>query len=238
MTTPCLQPLGRVAGPAGPERLGLRVLAVRGRKTNEWRTTPVNPLTLDGARYLVAPRGTTQWVRNIRVAGVAELRKGRRRRADPGHRAVRRREGAGPARLSQALEVRNREVLRGDRARRQRRPSCGPSRRTTRPSGSWAEPATRPARHCPAVSRYSTCGASAVARGAAGARSRRPGRGSCPTRSMTARDRRLPSVGERDDLVQPVRRRTPVGATPGPPRWPVPSPRPGRARRHPISTPA
>ena len=56
---------------------GSRVLAVRGRKTNEWRTTPVNPLTLDGTRYLVAPRGTTQWVRNIRVSGTAELRKGR-----------------------------------------------------------------------------------------------------------------------------------------------------------------
>ncbi|MGH8994757.1 MAG: nitroreductase/quinone reductase family protein [Acidimicrobiales bacterium] len=57
---------------------GSRVLAVRGRSTNEWRTTPVNPLDFDGGRYLVAPRGTTQWVRNIRAAGAAELRKGRR----------------------------------------------------------------------------------------------------------------------------------------------------------------
>jgi hypothetical protein len=38
---------------------------------------PVNPLTLDGHRYLVAPRGTTEWVRNIRVAGGGELRLGR-----------------------------------------------------------------------------------------------------------------------------------------------------------------
>src|SRR5580700_7128394 len=60
---------------------GSRVLAVRGRTTNEWRTTPVNPLALDGARYLVAPRGTTQWVRNIRASGAAELRKGRRAEA-------------------------------------------------------------------------------------------------------------------------------------------------------------
>src|ERR1035441_875314 len=57
---------------------GSRVLAVRGRKTNEWRMTPVNVLTEGGMRYLVAPRGTTQWVRNIRAAGGGELRVGRR----------------------------------------------------------------------------------------------------------------------------------------------------------------
>ncbi len=57
---------------------GSRVLAVRGRKSGEWRTTPVNPLTLDGERYLIAPRGNTQWVRNMRVAGGGELRLGRR----------------------------------------------------------------------------------------------------------------------------------------------------------------
>lgn len=57
---------------------GSRVLAVRGRSSGEWRTTPVNLLTVDGQRYLVAPRGHTQWVRNIRVAGGGELRLGRR----------------------------------------------------------------------------------------------------------------------------------------------------------------
>ena len=57
---------------------GSRVLAVRGRKSGEWRTTPVNPLTLDGERYLIAPRGNTQWVRNMRVAGGGELRRGRK----------------------------------------------------------------------------------------------------------------------------------------------------------------
>ncbi len=57
---------------------GSRVLAVRGRKSGEWRTTPVNLLTVDGVRYLVSPRGQTQWVRNIRVAGGGELRVGRR----------------------------------------------------------------------------------------------------------------------------------------------------------------
>ena len=57
---------------------GSRILCVRGRSSGEWRTTPVNPLTIDGARYLVAPRGNTQWVRNMRAAGGGELHIGRR----------------------------------------------------------------------------------------------------------------------------------------------------------------
>jgi deazaflavin-dependent oxidoreductase (nitroreductase family) len=62
----------------GLSLFGSRVLAVRGRKSGEWRMTPVNPLSIDGARYLVAPRGNTQWVRNLRVAGGGELRAGRK----------------------------------------------------------------------------------------------------------------------------------------------------------------
>ena len=58
---------------------GSRELRVRGRTSGEWRTTPVNLLTHEGVRYLVAPRGVTQWVRNLRVAGEGELRVGRRR---------------------------------------------------------------------------------------------------------------------------------------------------------------
>ena len=57
---------------------GSRQLAVRGRTSGEWKTVPVNPLDFEGGRYLVAPRGTTQWVRNIRVAGGGELRLGRK----------------------------------------------------------------------------------------------------------------------------------------------------------------
>ncbi len=41
---------------------GSRVLAVRGRTSGEWRTTPVNPLRVGGSVYLVSPRGHTQWV--------------------------------------------------------------------------------------------------------------------------------------------------------------------------------
>lgn len=61
---------------AGISVWGSRVLAVRGRTSGQWRTTPVNPLTLNGERYLVAPRGETQWVRNLRAAGTGELRLG------------------------------------------------------------------------------------------------------------------------------------------------------------------
>ncbi|MCA1669884.1 MAG: nitroreductase family deazaflavin-dependent oxidoreductase [Thermomicrobia bacterium] len=57
---------------------GSRVLAVRGRASGEWRTVPINLLVHDDVRYLVAPRGVTQWVRNIRASGAGELRVGRR----------------------------------------------------------------------------------------------------------------------------------------------------------------
>jgi deazaflavin-dependent oxidoreductase (nitroreductase family) len=63
---------------AGISVKGSRDLRVRGRKTGEWRTTPVNLLTIGDQRYLVAPRGHTQWVANLRVAGTGELRVGRR----------------------------------------------------------------------------------------------------------------------------------------------------------------
>jgi F420H(2)-dependent quinone reductase len=57
-------------------RLGLdlkvkRVLEVRGRKSGEWRNFPVNELFVGERRYLVSPRGETQWVRNLRATGPA-----------------------------------------------------------------------------------------------------------------------------------------------------------------------
>ncbi len=52
---------------------GARVLEVKGRKSGEWRQTPVNPLSFEGERYLVAPRGHTQWVRNLRASGEGRL---------------------------------------------------------------------------------------------------------------------------------------------------------------------
>jgi deazaflavin-dependent oxidoreductase (nitroreductase family) len=68
---------------AGLTRLGVsvagsRVLEIRGRKTGQPRRNPVNLLTLEGTRYLVAPRGHTQWVRNLRAQGEGRLLLGRR----------------------------------------------------------------------------------------------------------------------------------------------------------------
>jgi deazaflavin-dependent oxidoreductase (nitroreductase family) len=60
---------------------GSRELRVRGRRSGEIRSVPVNLLTHEGHDYLVAPRGLTQWVRNLRVAGEGELRVGRQHRA-------------------------------------------------------------------------------------------------------------------------------------------------------------
>ncbi|MBV9416899.1 MAG: nitroreductase family deazaflavin-dependent oxidoreductase [Solirubrobacterales bacterium] len=68
---------------AGLTRLGVsvygsRVLEVKGRKSGEWRSTPVNLLRYEGADYLIAPRGQTQWVKNLRAGGEGRLRVGRR----------------------------------------------------------------------------------------------------------------------------------------------------------------
>jgi deazaflavin-dependent oxidoreductase (nitroreductase family) len=66
---------------AGMTRLGIslygsRILAVPGRKSGTFRTVPVNLLEHEGDRYLVAPRGETEWVRNLRASGAGELRLG------------------------------------------------------------------------------------------------------------------------------------------------------------------
>jgi deazaflavin-dependent oxidoreductase (nitroreductase family) len=69
---------------AGLSKLGVsvwgsRVLYVKGRTSGEWRSTPVNLLSHGGERYIVAPRGITQWVKNLRAAdGHGELHLGRR----------------------------------------------------------------------------------------------------------------------------------------------------------------
>ena len=60
---------------------GSRILAVQGRRSGNWRAVPVNLLDHGEARYLVAPHGETEWVRNLRAAGSGELRLGSRRHA-------------------------------------------------------------------------------------------------------------------------------------------------------------
>src|SRR5947208_14718757 len=55
------------------------LLEVRGRKSGRTYSTPIDLLELNGKRYLVAPRGRTQWVRNAEAAGEVTLKKGRTR---------------------------------------------------------------------------------------------------------------------------------------------------------------
>ncbi|MCC6436541.1 MAG: nitroreductase family deazaflavin-dependent oxidoreductase, partial [Acidimicrobiales bacterium] len=81
LTRSILNPVVIAAARIGLSLWGARVLEVPGRCTGAVRTTPVNVLELAGERYLVAPRGCTEWVRNVRAAGGATLRLGRRREA-------------------------------------------------------------------------------------------------------------------------------------------------------------
>jgi deazaflavin-dependent oxidoreductase (nitroreductase family) len=52
------------------------LLQVRGRKSGKLYSTPIDLLELEGRRYLVAPRGQTQWVRNAEASGEVALKKG------------------------------------------------------------------------------------------------------------------------------------------------------------------
>ena len=55
------------------------LLQVRGRKSGKIFSTPVDLLVINGKRFLVAPRGRTQWVRNAEAAGQILLKKGKLR---------------------------------------------------------------------------------------------------------------------------------------------------------------
>ena len=67
-----------IATGIGPAHIYL--LEVRGRKTGKLYATPVDPVDINGKRYLVAPRGRAQWVRNAEAAGEIVLRRGSNRR--------------------------------------------------------------------------------------------------------------------------------------------------------------
>ncbi|GAC55889.1 hypothetical protein GOHSU_02_00320 [Gordonia hirsuta DSM 44140 = NBRC 16056] len=56
---------------------GARTLTVTGRSSGNAHRIPVNPLTVGERRYLVAPRGVTDWVRNVRIDPRGQLRRGR-----------------------------------------------------------------------------------------------------------------------------------------------------------------
>jgi deazaflavin-dependent oxidoreductase (nitroreductase family) len=79
LTAHVFNPLVALVTSWGVSVRGARILAVRGRKSGQIRTTPVNPLEIGGIRYLVAPRGETEWVRNLRATRGGELRLGRQR---------------------------------------------------------------------------------------------------------------------------------------------------------------
>ncbi|MEX0783448.1 MAG: deazaflavin-dependent nitroreductase [Dehalococcoidia bacterium] len=81
VTKHIFNPLLSGAVKLGMSPRGANILLVQGRKSGEWRSTPVNPLTIDGVRYLVAPRADTHWARNVRAAGGGKLRLGRKEEA-------------------------------------------------------------------------------------------------------------------------------------------------------------
>jgi deazaflavin-dependent oxidoreductase (nitroreductase family) len=70
-----VRPLAR-AGLTGPRT---HLLTVPGRRTGKRWSTPVSIVEEGGRRWLVAPYGERNWVRNARAAGWVELRRGRRR---------------------------------------------------------------------------------------------------------------------------------------------------------------
>jgi deazaflavin-dependent oxidoreductase (nitroreductase family) len=70
-----VRPLARL-GLVGPRT---HLLTVPGRRTGRAWSTPVSLVTMEGERYLVAPYGERNWVKNARAAGRVELRRGRRR---------------------------------------------------------------------------------------------------------------------------------------------------------------
>ena len=56
-------------------------LEVKGRRSGETRSTVMNMVEYEGEKYVVSPRGESEWVRNVRAAGGEAIihRRGRRR---------------------------------------------------------------------------------------------------------------------------------------------------------------
>ena len=132
--------------------LGSRVLEVRGRSSGEPRRTPVNLLELEGERYLVAPRGETQWVRNLRASGEGRLLVGTRGEPFTAVELTDEAEAADAARLPEALEGRGRSVLRRGRTGFLGRGAARRRARSIRCSGLLAALSERTALTAPANS--------------------------------------------------------------------------------------
>ena len=81
LTKSIVNPLITALVKLGVPLKGAGVLSVRGRTMGDWRSVSFNPLSFEGEQFLVAPRGETQWVKNMRAAGSG--RPGRRPRWGP-----------------------------------------------------------------------------------------------------------------------------------------------------------
>ncbi len=69
------KPLIALGVPMGPDVL----VTVKGRKSGVPRTTPVTICDYGGRRGFISPFGETNWARNLRAAGTATIRFGRKR---------------------------------------------------------------------------------------------------------------------------------------------------------------
>ena len=93
----------------GPSHIYL--LQVRGRKSGKLFSTPVDLLELQGKRYLVAPRGRTQWVRNAEAAGEITLKRGQHSPEIPSASNPEGRQAADPESLSRLFQARSATIL-------------------------------------------------------------------------------------------------------------------------------
>jgi deazaflavin-dependent oxidoreductase (nitroreductase family) len=64
--------ISRLAG-IGLVPMNTVLLQVRGRRSGQTRSTAVSWVEHEGQRYLVSPRGNTEWARNAKAAGEAVL---------------------------------------------------------------------------------------------------------------------------------------------------------------------
>jgi deazaflavin-dependent oxidoreductase (nitroreductase family) len=69
--------VGRLAS-IGLVPMSTVLLQVKGRRSGQTRSTPVSWIEHEGQRYLVAPRGNTEWVRNVKAAGGEAVLKSRK----------------------------------------------------------------------------------------------------------------------------------------------------------------
>ena len=118
----------------GVSVMGSRVLVVPGRKSGTPRRVVVNLMPLDGERYLVSPRGNTQWVRNVRAAGGGELGLGRRTEQVVLTELPVERARPGPARLPRPVGLGGRPLRRGPDQGLDRRRARGRRPRLPRPA--------------------------------------------------------------------------------------------------------